>query len=269
LRNDCQVRTSRDILTEPPPPDADARIAYGSDPLQFGDLRLPRGDGPHALVIVIHGGYWQAIYNLTHAGHLCVALAEAGIATWSLEFRRIGDPGGGWPGTLDDVASGVGHARSLEGVDLDRVVLFGHSAGGQLALWAAAQRILPLRAVVSVAGVVDLHEAWERQLGGGIVKRFLGGTPGEVPERYDAASPRALLPLGVHQVLVHGTEDPSVPPDFAREYVDAAGGEAELVELEGAGHFEPVDPQSREWPEVLALLERLLGATPVSDTGRS
>ncbi len=254
------MRESRDILTEPPPADPDARIPYGDGPLQFGDLRLPAGDGPHPLVIVIHGGYWQAIYNLTHAGHLCIALANAGIATWSLEYRRIGDPGGGWPGTLDDVEAGVAHARSLEGVDLSRVVLFGHSAGGQLALWVASRGVLPVRAVVSVAGVVDLHDTWDRRLGGGIVARFLGGTPDEVPERYDAASPRKLLPLGVRTVLVHGTDDPSVPYDLAQSYLAAAGGEAEVMELEGAGHFEPVDPQSAEWPRVLDLLRSLLGS---------
>jgi acetyl esterase/lipase len=101
------------ILTAQPPPDADARLAYGDSPLQFGDLRLPAGDGPHPLVVVVHGGYWQAIYNLIHAGHLCVDLADHGIATWNVEYRRIGDPGGGYPGTIDDVAAAFAFVGEL------------------------------------------------------------------------------------------------------------------------------------------------------------
>src|SRR5579872_6257352 len=121
------------ILTAQPPPDADARIVYGEGPLQFGDLRLPAGEGPHPLVVVVHGGYWQAIYNLIHAGHLCVDLADHGIATWNLEYRRIGDPGGGYPGTIDDVAAGfafIGELGRRYPLDLERVAAFGHSAGG-------------------------------------------------------------------------------------------------------------------------------------------
>src|SRR5437762_9555763 len=119
-------RTSAAILTEPPPPAADARVAYGPEPLQFGDLRLPDGTGLHPLVVVIHGGYWQSIYNLIHAGHLCVDLAAHGIATWNIEYRRIGDPGGGWPGTGDDVLLALAHVRELareHPLDLDRVVV--------------------------------------------------------------------------------------------------------------------------------------------------
>src|SRR5262249_40054412 len=105
---------SREILTGPPPPEPTARLRYGDEPLQFGDLRLPDAQpGPYPLVVFVHGGFWQAIYNLTHAGHLCVALAEAGIASWSLEYRRLGDPGGGWPGSQQDVELGVAHAAAL------------------------------------------------------------------------------------------------------------------------------------------------------------
>jgi acetyl esterase/lipase len=254
---------SREILDGPPPPDATARIRYGDDPLQFGDLRVPAGAGAHPLVVFVHGGFWQAIYNLTHAGHMCVALADTGIATWSLEYRRIGDPGGGWPGTQQDVDIGVAHAAALADewpLDLERVVLAGHSAGGQLALCAARTTSLPLRGVVSIAGVVDLHEAWERRLGNGIVGRYLGGSSDEAPDRYAAASPRSLLPIGTPQVLVHGTDDPSVPFELSVDYAEAArdaGDRARLVALEGAGHFEPVDPESSYWPEVLASIEEV------------
>src|SRR5260221_7053344 len=131
---------SQDILTLPPPK-ANARIPYGADPLQFGDLRLPSSPGPHPTVIFIHGGYWRNAYNLDHAGHLCAALARAGAATWSIEYRRIGDPGGGWPGTFDDVLHGAEHLAKIGqryNLDLRRLVASGHSAGGQLVLWLAA-----------------------------------------------------------------------------------------------------------------------------------
>ena len=252
------MRDSRAITTEPPPPPADARIAYGREPLQFGDLRLPSGGGPHPLVVAIHGGFWRATYSLTTTAHLCHALTLRGVATWNLEYRRLGDPGGGWPGTLEDVALGVRHVRRLaeeHPVEAGDVVLFGHSAGGHLALWAA--REVPTRTVVSLAGVVDLEEASRRRLGNGVTDELLGGTPDEVPERYQRASPFALLPLGVRQVLVHGTDDEVVPFDFSERYVAracAAGDDTVLVRLDGVGHFEPIDPQSGVFERMLDLL---------------
>jgi acetyl esterase/lipase len=256
---------SREILTGPPPEPATARVDYGPEPLQFGDLRLPEGAGPFPVVVFVHGGFWQAIYNLTHAGHLCEALAAAGVASWNLEYRRIGDPGGGWPGSQEDVELGVAHLRELARdwpLDPARVVVAGHSAGGQLALCATRRANLGVQAVMSIAGVLDLREAWHRRLGGGVVGRYLGGGSEEVPERYAAASPVERLPIGVPVSLVHGTDDPSVPFDFGASYAEAAvaaGDEARLVPLEGAGHFEPVDPESAHWPTVLTELERLLG----------
>ncbi|HEY2939567.1 MAG TPA: alpha/beta hydrolase [Gaiellaceae bacterium] len=242
------TRDSRDILTDPPPPPADARLVYGEGPLQFGDLRLPAGDGPFPLAVVIHGGYWQATYNLIHTGHMCIALAEAGIATWNLEYRRLGDVGGGWPGTGEDVA------RALEFVDelpleARSVVLVGHSAGGQLALWATKRAQLP---VVALAPVADVRESAQRTAPDGAPARFVGGS------RFEELSPLELLPLGVPQILIHGTADESVPYAMSARYVEAAGGEAELVTLEGTGHFELIDPQAREWPQVLRTIEKLV-----------
>jgi acetyl esterase/lipase len=268
---------SEDILSRAPT-QANARLAYGPGKLQFGDLRLPAGQGPHPVVVVIHGGYWRARYDLAHISHLCAALTAGGVATWNVEYRRIGNRSGGWPGTFADVALAVDHLRALAptyGLDLARVVALGHSAGGHLALWAAGRHNiaagspvwsaspLPLRAVVALAGVCDLRRAWELRLSGGVVRQLMAGTPEQAPERYAAASPAELLPLGVRQVLVHGTADTDVPYAISRDYHAAAaavGDDATLITLPGAGHFEVIDPGSREWPVVRDAVMTLLGA---------
>jgi acetyl esterase/lipase len=241
------ARDSHDILTDPPPPPADGRLAYGDEPLQFGDLRVPPGEGPFRLAVVVHGGYWQATYNLIHTGHMCVALAAAGIATWNVEYRRLGDIGGGWPGTGEDVARAIDFVGELP-VEHESVVLVGHSAGGQLALWATKQAQLP---VVALAAVSDVRDSVERTGPQGAPARFVDGN------RFEELSPIELLPLGVRQILIHGTADDSVPYAMSERYVAAAHGEAELVTLVGAGHFELIDPQSREWPQVLSVIRSL------------
>ena len=252
------ARNSRDILTDPPPPAADERLAYGREPKQFGDLRLPGVDRLWPLAPVVHGGAWEATYNLIHTGHLCVELAEVGIATWNVEYRSRGDVGGMWPGAGDDVAAAIELVDELAErypLDRERVVLVGHSAGGHLVLWGAKGAGLP---VVALAAVSDLRESAERVGPEGAVARFLGGMPSEIPERYEEASPRELLPLGVPQILVHGDADDGVPYAQSVSYVDAAGGEADLVTLDGAGHFEPIDPQAREWSQTFGAIHALL-----------
>lgn len=251
-------RNSGDILTDPPPPAADERLAYGNEPKQFGDLRLPAVDRLLPLAVVVHGGAWKAMYNLIHMGHLCAALGKAGIATWNVEYRSVGDPGGTWPAAGGDVAAAVAFASGLAEtypIDTGRIIFIGHSAGGQLALWAASRVRLP---VVALAAVSDLHESAERVGPEGAVARFLGGMPSDVPDRYAAASPRQLLPLGVRQILLHGDADPDVPFEQSAAYAEAAGDEAELVTLEGSAHFEPIDPASSHWPRVLASVQALL-----------
>jgi acetyl esterase/lipase len=241
------TRDSHDILTDPPPPAADARLAYGDAPLQFGDLRVPDGDGPFALAVVVHGGYWQATYNLIHTGHMCVALAEAGIATWNVEYRSLGDVGGGWPSTGEDVLRAIEFVPELP-LKPESIVVVGHSAGGQLALRATKRVRLP---VVALAPVADVRDTVRRTGPEGAPARFVGGS------RFEELSPLELLPLGVRQVLIHGTADESVPYGMSERYVAAAGGEAELITLEGAGHFELIDPQAREWPRVLAAIREV------------
>ena len=148
--------SAEDILSQPQPP-PDVRVAYGADPNQFLEVRLPRTKGPHSVLLNVHGGYWRPKYDLAHAGHLCEALRGAGIATFNIEYRRVGNAGGGWPGTFEDIRSAYRFVRqdhSRFHLDLDRLVVMGHSAGGQLALCLAAHET-SLRRAISLAGVVN------------------------------------------------------------------------------------------------------------------
>ncbi len=238
-----------------------ARIPYGDDPLQFGDLRLPeKASATKApVVVVVHGGCWRSLYNIDHIGALSAALTQAGVATWTLEYRRVGDPGGGWPGTFRDVSEGVDYLRELEKtypLDLDRVVALGHSAGGHLVLWLGARAKLrdpvlsgddplPLSGVISLAGVDDLKRALEEGVCGDMAAQLVGGTPRDVPDRYPKTSPIELLPTGTRQHLINGARDPIVPVAFGRAYAAAgakAGDEVELTVLDEAGHFELIAP---------------------------
>jgi acetyl esterase/lipase len=244
------------------PPLADARVAYGSHELQFGDLRLPEGDEPHPVVIVVHGGFWRARYDLLHIGHLCAELTAAGYATWNVEYRRVGHAGGGWPGSCQDVLRAAAHLSAMAAeyrLDLDRVVALGHSAGGHLVAWLAAEHDqLPfvLRGVVPLAGVVDLREGARRNLGDGAIQAFMSGS-----DDYAQASPMERLPLGVPQALVHGELDDIVPIDLVRDYAVAAGERGDhvsLTSLPHTGHFAVIDPQSHAWPPVLAAVASLI-----------
>ena len=240
-------------ILELPAPPADARVAWGGRTSQFGDIRIPKAKGPHPVVVYIHGGYWRAAYDLTHAGHICAALTKAGWATWSLEYRRIGEAGGGWPGTMEDVQRGAQDLSKLAqkyNLDLTRVAAAGHSAGGQLALWLAAQGALPLRGVTSLAGVCDLRRAWELKLSDTVVAQLLGGSPQRVPKHYAIASPIELLPMKVPQRLLHGTADNIVPFEMSERFARASKN-AQLIKLKGGGHFELIDPRAKEWPAVL------------------
>lgn len=259
------VACAQDVL-ERKAPKADERIAYGADPLHFGDLRVPSGKGPFPWVINIHGGFWKAAYDLEHNGHLCEALRQKGIATWSIEYRRIGNPGGGWPGTLDDAKAAATFGPSLakkHKLDPRRVIAMGHSAGGHLALYLGAE-FSWLRGVISLAGVADLQRALELKLSKEIVKDFLAGTPDQFPERYRTASPIERLPLKKPTVLIHGANDKIVPLEIAQRYAEAAskaGDPVELKVLPATGHFELIDPQSAAWPSVESAVARMLNSS--------
>jgi acetyl esterase/lipase len=253
---------SDDILTLPPPR-ADKRLTYGSDPNQFLELRLPsskeKNKSPYPLVINIHGGFWRAKYNLDHAGHLCAALTARGLATANLEYRRVGNEGGAWPGTFSDIRAAyhllVQNAQA-HNLDSRRIVVMGHSAGGQLALCLAAHES-SIHRVISLAGVVDLQRAYQLHLSNDAVVEFLRGTPSEVPDHYREANPMELSISQARQWLIHGSADDTVPPAFSRDYVAAKqrrrGKEEEdahLLEIPGAGHIDLIDPRSQPWKQI-------------------
>ncbi len=265
-----------DILDRDSPP-FDSRIRYGSDPSQFAELRFPSGKGTFPMLLVVHGGFWQSRYDLSHIGHLCAALTSKGIITCNVEYRRLGNPGGGWPGTFQDISLATRNILQTmptdPRVDPALTAIIGHSAGGHLALWAASsQRIsdgsplhceqkITLTRAVSLAGVSDLRLAWKQKLGHGIVTRLMGGTPAEHSDRYDAGSPIELLPTGARYVLVHGTADDTVPLSQSEAFVEKAeklGDRPTLVKLDGVGHFELIDPKSEVWPRVARVVLSLL-----------
>jgi acetyl esterase/lipase len=266
----------------------DRRIAYGNSRQQYGELRVPAGPGPHPMAIIIHGGCFKAAYaTADYAAPIGDALKDQGIASWNIEYRRLGDPGGGWPGTYRDVGRAVDYLRTLAkpyNLDLARVVVVGHSAGGHLAMWAAGRsRVpkqsalytadpLPIRGAVDLAGPLDLsaHIAeYEGLCRDSVITSLMGGTPATRPERYAQASPIKLLPYGLPQVLVLGTYEDFVPMPLMRAYADAArraGDSVRVVHVRGAGHFEIASPRSYAWPPVLRAIRALLdGRLPAAE----
>lgn len=263
----------------------DRRVKYGTDSSQFGELRLPAGPGPHPVAILIHGGCFKAAYaTLRDLSPMGDALKEMGIATWNIEYRRLGEPGGGWPGTYLDVGRAVDQLRVLasqHALDLGRVVIVGHSAGGHLAMWAAARARLtsgsdlhaatplPVRGVLNLAGPVDLAAnipGYEGLCRDTVITALVGGTPTQVPERYAQASVAKLLPIGIPQVLLIGQYEEFVPRPIAETYVRAAkqaGDPVQLIVIPNVGHFEIASPRAETWPQVASVIRSLLdGALP-------
>jgi acetyl esterase/lipase len=270
-----KLESFTDLLAKPRQK-ADAKIAYGAAPEQFGELWLPKGKGPFPVVVLIHGGCWQAeLPGTVLMDYMAADLRDRGVAVWNIEYRRLGSPGGGYPGTFLDAAAGVDSLRSLassRNLDPSRVVVAGHSAGGHLAAWTAGRARLPkdsplyvadplpIRAAVTIDGINDL-KAYRAEGPGRCgepetVDQLLKGAPKN--SRYADTSPRELLPTQVPQIVVSGERDPIVPVKLARDYAAAAtrsGTKTELVIYPGTGHFEQIDPAT---PAGRALDDRLV-----------
>lgn len=264
------------------------RIPYGSDSLQFGELRIPEGRGPFPVVMLIHGGcYFSKYATLRNTAALADALTSAGVATWNVEYRRYDNPGGGWPGTFSDVATAADYVRVLaksHPLDLGRLVTVGHSAGGQLALWLAAQgasaksaatrgsplyRESPIKVhgVVALGPITDMREYQTRQLkscGNAAIESVLGGLPAEVPDRVRMVSPIELLPLRVPTVLVAGDLDGIAPVMSLNAYATAArlkGDRVQIFTSPGEGHFDVLSPSRASGKAAITAALGMLGIT--------
>jgi acetyl esterase/lipase len=261
------------------------RHVYGDQPSQFAELRLPEGDGPFPVVVSVHGGFWKNRISLDIMNPLVADLTARGLATWNIEYRRVGEEGGGWPGTFHDVANAADYLREISeknNLDLRRILVVGHSAGGHIGLWLAARHLLPegnvlktsdnplhIKTVVSLAGVCDLalmeatHRMRISEMRGAVsdnpVHDLLEGTPLEVPERYAFASPIQLLSIGSEQILIHGGCDLNVPIGISQSYYNAAlvaGATVELIAIQNAEHFKIINPKSDCWPIIAKAILR-------------
>ncbi|WP_163100221.1 alpha/beta hydrolase family protein [Peribacillus alkalitolerans] len=265
------------------------RLTYGDDHWQYGDLRIPPGAGPHPVVVVIHGGFWKSIFESDLMDDVCDDLANRGVATWNIEYRRVGNIGGAFPGTLLDVGNATDYLKIIAEeypLDLTNVIALGHSAGGHLAFWLAGRNNLKedsilntssiplsLKGVVSLGGIIDLelmHDLinYKQRIVKNIkienpVTDLIGGSPIEMPERYAEASPTQLLPLNIPQILVHGDLDVNVPVKLSalyKELAEKAGDQIKMVTLPNVEHFEIIDPKSRSWERIVTELTNVIKA---------
>lgn len=243
--------------------------SYGADPAQVYDVRLPTRPTRAATVAVVHGGFWRKEYDRGHASREAQAFADAGYPTAVVEYRRPGMPGGDWPGPAADLEAAVAAIRRDQDLAMagDRgsasgrarpLVLVGHSAGGQLVAWAAAQPWAHgLRGVVSLAGVLDLARGQATGVGGGAIEALLGGSPADVPDGYAAADPARLLP-GIPVVVVHARDDAEVPLELSERYAAAHHGpNVRLVVVPSGGHYGLIDPDNTAFAQVLAAVDLL------------
>ena len=248
------------------PVEPDYRYAYGTGSEQFGELTLPSATPPYPVIILIHGGGYREKYNLRPLGAVVSALAAAGFAVWNIEYRRFGN-GGDYPQMFLDVAAAADHLpeiASAHQLDFYRVITMGHSAGGHLALWLAGRSSiesaspifvsepLAVHGAVALAPLADVTGGSESELSSDALLAVMGGGPNRNPSAYRNGCPARLLPLRVPQVIIVGSEDGSMLEN-AERYIAAAGAagdDARLIVLPGAGHFEIVAVGTEEWAAV-------------------
>jgi acetyl esterase/lipase len=275
----ARLMTWPDLLGRPRPQPT-ATIAYGADPLQVADLWLPAGPGRHPVVLMVHGGCWQTeIADRTIMNWIAEDLRRRGIAVWNIDYRGVDRPGGGYPGTFQDVAAAADALRARAAhyrLDLSRLVAIGHSAGGHLALWLAGRPRLPrgsplrsarplsIREAISLGGLPDLEEAArsENGCGNAVIGRLTnGGSAAPRPNPYADTSVPRLAPLGLKQVLINGRQDRIIPVAYAEAYaapMRAAGDDVRVRMLDRTGHVELIAPETAAWAAAVEEIERAL-----------
>jgi acetyl esterase/lipase len=267
-----------DLLSRPHPQPS-KRIAYGGDPLQYADLWLPKGPGPFPTVLMIHGGCWLSdVAKADIMDYAAGALRDRGIAVWNIDYRGVDRPGGGYPGTFADVAAAADALAANAPryhLSLDRLTAFGHSAGGHLALWAAARANLPrtsslwrpnplrIATVISTGGLPDLEANRELSGCGGpaLMDALTGLSHRDPAGAYRDTSPAHMLPIPARLILVAGALDPISPPRLTQDFAHKAGA-AKLLIIPGEGHVELISPGSGAWQAELGLIELALARQP-------
>ena len=269
-----------DQLLARPKPQPTRTVAYGADPNQVADLWLPAGAGPFPIVVMIHGGCWQAsITNRQYMNYAAEDLRRRGIAVWNIEYRAVDQPGGGYPGTFKDVGAAIDrlaieapHAN----VSMKRVIVLGHSAGGHLALWSAARYKLPdssvlhwaapqpVAGVVDIAGIPNLKTDTDTACGADVLHKLTGPATHAHPDVYADTSPSALLPLGVPQVVIHGAQDVTVPAAVGMAYAQAARAAGDKVAFHSprGNHVQEVTPGEPAWEDAVAAVQTLMREAP-------
>lgn len=258
---------SAEELAHFPNPRADYVIKYGDKDLQFGELRLPENNDGAPVLVLIHGGCWLYEYNLDYFRKMAAVLASEGYVTWTIEYRRVGNDGGGWPGTFNDVVDAINHLEQIareHQLSLDSVFFAGHSAGGHLAIWAANPpseftiRVKP-RGILALAPAADLRFLYQEGVCDGVVDKLMQGSPEQKSERYNKASGTDRLPLEVPQVIVVGKFDKMWRPVGLRyiNQVKASGSSYHVYDAQESGHFEMIDPDSPTWPQIVKALADL------------
>ena len=242
-------------------------VPYGAGEYQFAEYWHPGASEP-ALVILIHGGCWSNEYGLDHIRALASKLKGSGYAVWSTEYRRVGDAGGGWPGTFEDIADSLNYTDKLSNVNQRAKFVMGHSAGGHLALWVAAAGHLPLDSplgkriktqIQGAIGLAPIADLAAYSLGDNscevVTEKLMGGSAIDLAERYALGSPAALLP-SIDSILIHGEDDTIVNISQSQRYA-ASSHRASIISLKGLGHFDMINPEGPVFDRIIEALARL------------